>query len=685
MEKVPRNCFLCSNKVPQTLSSPLTGKFVGCEDCPLLEHELERLFILRYLLDIPSSFCENILSVDDTGQATESSWGAICSDCYAEKVLIAWEIHQQSLVLEGKMRRLKKRIKEEMKGKVIRKGIICRENRIEHKIWDYLFPEDGNQGRIMTEANVKVELTEENYNPDPIFDDSFPLDVCYSEPDADFPIRRKRGRPKGRKNNSSFLKKSEARQKVKRKRGRPRRSESGAVPVAGSETSTGAVIKTEGSSAGDDDKEVAATKAFTSEASSQLNNLPSLKRKRGRPKRVESLDGDGIPKKKIRKPGAASEFYKTRDGKLKRKSFHWIICPLCRAKFRHSEEFQSHKVAHQLSLENGGKFDCDLCSFPATDLNDLERHRRVRHLNGVKSFKKVHHCSICNSFSTKTWKFLKVHYEQEHPALADELKAVCELCSKSFVTFQALSFHMGREHCEEPQGEGKIEQPPEIVSCEQCSMKFPNRASLLLHLNCTHDRQNRHICSECGKGFQYLKSLEQHSVTHEMGRRDFVCHLCGCDYPVERTLLAHYRNVHQTEMADGGDGDNEFKCKYCELTSPFKVVIIRHLATHKKELGHQCQICQKLYFNAQGLKRHMRFNHPVTDEKVECPYCKKVFSNMEYMKGHVRQYCKLKNLQGTSDEAGEADTAAGVGSEQMKLETGTASFSNAHVKNFYTS
>jgi len=160
------------------------------------------------------------------------------------------------------------------------------------------------------------------------------------------------------------------------------------------------------------------------------------------------------------------------------------------------------------------------------------------------------------------------------------------------------------------------------------------------------------MCEECGKGFKAKSVLEKHMVVHKK-ERDFVCHICGVDYPAQDTLLKHIRKYHSeasTKLKEE-DGGQVFSCKYCELTSPFKVVIHRHQLTHKKELGNQCQLCEKCYTSDAGLKRHMRINHPVDEQPAECPYCKKPFKNKDYMNTHMKKNCQLKKA---AEEMGAA-------------------------------
>lgn len=103
----------------------------------------------------------------------------------------------------------------------------------------------------------------------------------------------------------------------------------------------------------------------------------------------------------------------------------------------------------------------------------------------------------------------------------------------------------------------------------------------------------------------------------------------------------HLRDVHRNEK-DRDDG-KEYKCKYCEVKSPYKFVIKRHVETHKQSMGWECGECGKKYVSGQGLKLHQKLKHSGTP--TECGYCGKAFSCEEYMRMHERLYCKMKRLE----------------------------------------
>ncbi|CAL8098523.1 unnamed protein product [Orchesella dallaii] len=396
---------------------------------------------------------------------------------------------------------------------------------------------------------------------------------------------------------------------------------------------------------------------------SDISKLTKRKR-RGRPPR-----GEERPR----------GLYVGNDGKVRRVTFHLLPCSKCPAKYKRQEDLNAHLALHDSSTN----LPCPECSFPCKNQDDLERHHKAKHEAPISSSIPRYGCTFQDcKFTTYSSSILDNHYENEHPSipLSDLKRIRCPPCSKTFKNQKSLSLHQHHMH---PELFGMEALNPSLVTrgpiqCEQCGLYVISRLHLDDHVRNTHERVQRHICEECGKGFKFKCHLESHMIVHKK-EREFVCHHCGLDYPAKQTLVNHIRKVHSENSSglstvatgknesegnpEGGEDSGEiFTCKYCELTSPFKVVIRRHQLTHKVEMGHQCDICQKCYTSVAGLKRHVRINHPTQVEVVECPFCKKPFGNKDYMNDHMKKFCQVrKDFEGGGGGA--------KGGEEEKLET----------------
>lgn len=66
-----------------------------------------------------------------------------------------------------------------------------------------------------------------------------------------------------------------------------------------------------------------------------------------------------------------------------------------------------------------------------------------------------------------------------------------------------------------------------------------------------------HICSVCGKDFQYASKLQRHLRTHS-GERPFPCSYCGKHFTEKGLMMVHER-LHT--------GERPFACSFCDKRS----------------------------------------------------------------------------------------------------------------------
>lgn len=401
-------------------------------------------------------------------------------------------------------------------------------------------------------------------------------------------------------------------------------------------------------------------------------------RKRGRPLKSESEDIQLRKrlKSKLKKLGKGLPGSQ-KSTKLTKYKWHRCKVPNCDAIYSNEDDFKGHLLCHgerkekiQLSEEGSeeekGPLDCPHCAFPGRDLEELEQHIEDRHLKKGSKFY-PYFCPFCE-FETPEEKnggypSLREHVDQSHKKegcseqeLTSELPMICSMCPKKCANLRAFLTHHRKSHPE------RYGIQVENLECDhdQCGLKFSTQEDLKSHIRNTHKRCSKFVCDECGMGFKFLSRMERHKIAHYNNlRKEYICHICGVEYAYKSILDSHYRQFHprgdgggggtgggegSNTLSGGEGGGEEFKCKYCELTSPFRVVILRHLRQHKEEMGHRCEHCGKCYVNIQGLKRHLRINHPATKEEVPCPHCLKCFISVEYMRDHMNKFCRMKKL-----------------------------------------
>ncbi|CAL8098529.1 unnamed protein product [Orchesella dallaii] len=560
------------------------------KDCPSLESQLKQLFILRRILNIPSEWCEEKLGGSDG--VNPSNWFGVCGGC-SGIVEEAVDVHHKILKLESKFQELKEKVKDKMGS-----GRSKRRRRRGGGGVDEDIKEEIRRMVVVGEAAIVKSEVEKSANT---------IAEFYDENDDDFNLQQ------DEKDDDSDSESEWNEENIPEE---------------------------------NDEKII---------DESQLD-LPKITKRKGpgRPPRGEERPRD---------------VYLTKDGKVRRYTFHWLACSKCPAKFKHREDLEAHISLHDSSTNQ----PCPECFFPCKNNDELERHQKAKHEGHTSSYIPRYGCVFQDcKFATYSHSHLHNHCGNEHPSMSpSELKRTrCPPCTKTFGNTKSLALHQRRMHPElfgmEPLPSISSTSGP--IQCNQCGLKVTSQLVLDSHVRNTHERVQRHICEECGKGFKFKCHLESHMIVHRK-EREFVCQYCGLDYPAKQTLATHIKKIHSENVTssgelatkeEGGDGPGGedsgevFSCKYCELTSPFKAVIRRHLLTHKVEMGHKCDICQKCYTSDAGLKRHVRINHPTQEEVVECPYCKKPFGNKDYMNDHLKKFCQVrKELEAGASGGGE--------------------------------
>ncbi|XP_078474124.1 uncharacterized protein LOC144735556 [Lampetra planeri] len=106
---------------------------------------------------------------------------------------------------------------------------------------------------------------------------------------------------------------------------------------------------------------------------------------------------------------------------------------------------------------------------------------------------------------------------------------------------------------------------PCVVRSETAKASMPARRPVV-----HNERQRRHVCGECSKGFRQRYNLERHVRIHT-GERPYVCTQCGKGF-------SQYYNLE------------------------------RHVLIHTGEKPHVCTQCGKGFSQIDTLKRHARMH-----------------------------------------------------------------------------
>ena len=169
--------------------------------------------------------------------------------------------------------------------------------------------------------------------------------------------------------------------------------------------------------------------------------------------------------------------------------------------------------------------------------------------------------------------------------------------------------------------------------CEICSKVFKWKCDLEAH-NDAHKRRELSVqtfyCNICSEAFKLNADLKQHKKMH-YSKHIIICPDCGVKL-VKSSLKSHWNTKHS--------GLKQFTCNICGKTSDRKDTIRIHMLTHDPQTkqSHLCSLCGKAYRSLHLRIRHERSHDSLNYLKHPCSYCGKMFSTPQVQIRHERTH-----------------------------------------------
>lgn len=147
-----------------------------------------------------------------------------------------------------------------------------------------------------------------------------------------------------------------------------------------------------------------------------------------------------------------------------------------------------------------------------------------------------HPCRYCNKFFSG--RFIIAHYTKFHN---EEAIHPCEQCQEQFFNLSDMKIHLA-----------KHKKKGKTLQCQFCDKFMSNTSTYNRHMK-KHTGERKHICGQCGKGFQEAIALKLHSRLHT-GEKPHGCDICGKSFATKSSWTVHHR-THT--------GEKPYKCQYC--------------------------------------------------------------------------------------------------------------------------
>ncbi|XP_052753995.1 zinc finger protein 3 homolog [Galleria mellonella] len=227
-------------------------------------------------------------------------------------------------------------------------------------------------------------------------------------------------------------------------------------------------------------------------------------------------------------------------------------------------------------------------------LNNEDKEHNVlkpEHQKRRISCDKVHSCEVCSkTFETyNTLKYhMTVHTEQEI-FLSNKKRYTCDVCSKCFKQKSKLQRHLLIHTSDKPH------------SCDICSKCFKEKSKLKRHLS-IHTGEKPYSCDVCSKCFNQNSILQRHLMIHT-GEKPYSCDVCSKCFK-EKSKLKRHLSIHT--------GEKPYSCNECSQCFNQNSTLQRHLMIHIGDKPHNCNICNKCFNRKSSLQRHLSIH---TSEK----------------------------------------------------------------------
>ena len=234
-------------------------------------------------------------------------------------------------------------------------------------------------------------------------------------------------------------------------------------------------------------------------------------------------------------------------------------CTLCQRPFFAKSEWRKHqrtckRTRHYILA----------CPVPDCDTACTMQKEWRRHMNEAHGQMKPYACETCQALG-KDVRYayqggLKAHTQNFHLRIR---KFMCNLCEKAFYRKACLEKHQ------------RLHDGLKPYTCDECGMRFSQRASKRAHVRNVHLKIRRFKCKYCGKAFAEKTGLRSHeaAVHGDAKAARFECEHCGKRWYEKGTYLKHKAERRCLRK----QRDAKYECKECDKLFYDKTAHTRHV------------------------------------------------------------------------------------------------------------
>ncbi|XP_058833463.1 zinc finger protein 3-like [Topomyia yanbarensis] len=246
-------------------------------------------------------------------------------------------------------------------------------------------------------------------------------------------------------------------------------------------------------------------------------------------------------------------------------------CPKCKFKTYYPKTFVAHMEKHVQREQYPLMQRCKRCDLQFETKKELDKHKRLEHRDFM--------CDTCGlSFEQK---FALETHRKRHENIR---QFKCEYCPMEYYTRPEMLLHVKQVHLN-----------AFLVKCTDCGLSFKTKSTLNQHVK-THTNQRTHTCSVCGYGFKSYTHLNRHIKSVHQDVR-YNCDHCEISYGRKDKLRMHMEKVHNIQTY--------FVCEICLQSYNAKDKLDEHKAHHENPKPLQCGICLAAHMMQEEFDNHL--------------------------------------------------------------------------------